>query len=363
MNKKSALIVFGLAILFAMPHQNHIYAEQNAWMFYGKGKMVEGPLPGDVIRTLINNDEATIIHLGANGMEIVRMDIKPSELCIQTETTLCFEGIVTQTKNVIAHKVGDEIRITLDLKNKKEMVSFISGAISGASVTIDLSKITMRLNEPSVISLTQEGGIAGIRNEITIDTTTWELAQNGNVIKLDANSINTISSTIKKLKFTAVDEENYLPAEGSADYFRYSLKISQGTLQKTIVWTDTSENVPKPVFAIRDVITGATHIDSEESPQVQIAKDFVVSSPTFAFDGMPDTLTVLDEVILEPFSEQYVITIGFTSLHGGYGDRADQIVTQALTPHEIIITVVENEVVSAVIDGKWDELNQQILEN
>lgn len=363
MNKKSALMVFGLAILFAIPPQNHIFAEQNAWVFYGKGKMVDGPLPGEIIRTLINNDEATIIHTGANGIEIVRIDTKPSDLCIQTEATLCFEGIVTQAKNVIAHKVGDEIGITLDLKNKKEMVSFISGAISGASVTIDLSKITMRLNEPSVISLTQEGGIAGIKNEITIDTTTWELTQNGDVIKLDADSINTISNTIKKLKFTDVDEENYLPAEGSADYFSYSLKISQGTLEKTIVWTDTSENVPKTMLAIRDAITGAAHIDSEESPQVQIAKDFVVSSPTFAFDGMPNTLTVLDEVILESFPDQYVITIGFTSLHGGYGDRADQIVTKALTPHEIMVTVVENEVVSAVIDGKWDELNQQMLEN
>lgn len=75
------------------------------------------------------------------------------------------------------------------------------------------------------------------------------------------------------------------------------------------MWTDTSENVPKIVLAIRDAITEATHIDSEELSQIQIAKDFVVSSPTFAFDGMLDTLTVLDEVILESSPEQYIITI------------------------------------------------------
>ncbi|MFN3654939.1 MAG: hypothetical protein ACK4TO_06385 [Candidatus Nitrosotenuis sp.] len=40
---------------------------------------------------------------------------------------------------------------------------------------------------------------------------------------------------------------------------------------------------------------------------------------------------------------------------------AGQIATQALTPHVIIVTVVKNEVVSTVIDGKWDGLNQQIL--
>lgn len=68
MNKKSVLLVFGLVILFAMLHQNHIFAEQNALVFYGKGKMVEGQLRGEVIRTLINNDEATIIHTDANGI-------------------------------------------------------------------------------------------------------------------------------------------------------------------------------------------------------------------------------------------------------------------------------------------------------
>lgn len=363
MNKKSGLIVLSLLGLFIIPHENNIFAEQNTWTFYGKGEMTDGPLSGEIIRTLINNDEATIIHSGTNGIEIVRIDVKPSDSCIQAENTLCFEGMVKQAKNVITHNAGDKISITLDLKNKKETISFISGIISGASMTIDLSKITMRLNDPSTISLIQEGGIAGSHNEITIDTTTWEFIQNGDVIKLDADSINTISKTIKKLKFTEADEENYLPAEGSADYFSYSLKISQGALQKTIMWTDTSENVPRPVLAVKDAIIEVMDFDVEESLQVRIAKDFVVLSPTFAFDGMPETLTVLDEVILESFPEQHIVTIGFTSLHGGYGDRTDQIVTQALTPHEIIVTVVENEIVSAIIDGKWDELNQQMLKN
>lgn len=363
MCKKSGLIVLSLLGLFIMPHENHIFAEQNTLMFYGKGKIADGPLSGEIIRILINNDEATIIHSGTNRIEIVRVDIKPGDSCIQTENTLCFEGTVKQTKNVITHNAGDEIGITLDLKNKKETISFISGTISGASVTIDLSKITMRLNDPSVISLTQEGGIAGLRNEITIDTNTWKFIQNGDVIKLDTNSINTISKTIKKLKFTEADEENYLPTEESADYFIYSLKISQGALQKTIMWTDTSENIPRPVLAIKGAIIEAMDFDVEESSQVRIAKDFVMLLPTFAFDVIPETLTVLDEVILESFPEQHIITIGFTSLHGGYGDRTDQIMTQALTPHEIVVTIVENEIVSVVIDGKWDELNQQMLNN
>jgi hypothetical protein len=62
------------------------------------------------------------------------------------------------------------------------------------------------LNDPSTISLTQEGGIAGIQNEMTINASTWELVQNDDVTKLDIDSINAISNTIKKLKFTNLNE-------------------------------------------------------------------------------------------------------------------------------------------------------------
>jgi hypothetical protein len=362
MNGKLGLAILGLAMLATVPHTNHVFAAQNTLMFYGKGVMEEGPLPGMIIRTLINDDRATIVHPGMNGIEVVRIDIRHSDVCIQTEATLCFEGTVTETKNIKTHKIGDEIGITLDLKNKKETISFISGSISGISATIDLSKFIIHLDDPFVISITQEGGIAGIQNEIVIDTTTWELAQNGHATKLDADSASTISKLIKKLKFTDINVEKYPPVEGSADYFTYTLTLLQGALQKTIVWTDTSENAPKELHAIKDVITGATQtIDSEESIQVKIAKEFVTSSPTFAFDGMPETITVHDEMILESFPEQHVITIGFTLRHGGYGDRAGQAVTDALTPHEIVVIVVENEVVSAIIDNKWDELSQQML--
>jgi hypothetical protein len=328
MKQRSCFIVFSLLILFIASHENYAFAQQNVLMFYGKGEMTEGPFPGTVIRTLINNDEATIIHSGANGIEITRIKIMPTDSCIQTQNTLCFDGVVTQTKNVVTHKSGDKIGITLDLKNKKETVFFISGIMSDASVTIDLSKIIFRLNDPSTISLTQEGGIAGIQNEMTINTSTWELVQNDDVTKLDIDSINAISNTIKKLKFTNLNEENYPPVEGAADYFSYSLTILQGTLQKTITWTDASENVPRALFMLRNAITGATHVESEESGQIQLAKNFVVSSPTFAFDGIQETLTILDERVLQSFPEKYIITLGFTSLHGGYGNRTDQIMTQ-----------------------------------
>ncbi len=89
-----------------------------------------------------------------------------------------------------------------------------------------------------------------------------------------------------------------------------------------------------------------------------IAQEFIKSSPTFAFDGMPETLEVELVAIRESFPEQYVIEADFDSLHGGYGDRTDQMVIQVITPHTMNLVVINGEVTSAILDGKWDELNQ-----
>jgi hypothetical protein len=67
-------------------------------------------------------------------------------------------------------------------------------------------------------------------------------------------------------------------------------------------------------------------------------------------------------MILESFPVQYVVTINFESLHGGYGDRTGEILTQAITPHTIIVTVVDGQITSAIIDDVWDEINQETIE-
>ncbi len=54
----------------------------------------------------------------------------------------------------------------------------------------------------------------------------------------------------------------------------------------------------------------------------------------------------------------YVIDIGFTSSSAGYGDRGSGLAAQVLTDHKIVVQVENGVVVSAVIDGVWDELTQ-----
>jgi hypothetical protein len=103
-------------------------------------------------------------------------------------------------------------------------------------------------------------------------------------------------------------------------------------------------------------------IDDPDERAIEIAKQFVIEAPTFKFDGILDTITVLDVQILESYPVQYVVTITFDSKHAGYGDRTGQQLAQVITPHHAVIKVVTGEVVSAILDGQWNELDQKTVE-
>ena len=100
----------------------------------------------------------------------------------------------------------------------------------------------------------------------------------------------------------------------------------------------------------------------EETQAIKIAKEFVTSGPTYSFDGIDGTINVGPVKMLKSYPPQYIVDISFDSSHAGYGDRTDKILAQVITPHEISVRVVNNTVMSAVIDGVWDELNQKMLD-
>lgn len=101
----------------------------------------------------------------------------------------------------------------------------------------------------------------------------------------------------------------------------------------------------------------------EEDAAVGVAMAFVKNGATYAYDGIPGTLAVRETRILESYPVQYVVVITFDSRHAGYGDRTGQILAQVITPHTAEVKVVRNTVVSAVLDGRWDELNQREIED
>lgn len=353
-----SLIALGLLI----PGQ-HAFSEQNTIKFYGKGTIDETSIsPQVMMRTLIDHDRAAFVGAGVGGIDVVRMNITTSDSCTQSQDMLCFDGTITESHNTM-HEVGDKIGITLDLAAKKEIISFDSGKIQGTVFHITLSKSQVILDGPYQITLSQQGGFAGIQKTFAINY--GELTQGDTVITLDADTLTQLTKEIKKGKLFEMPVTDYPPVQGSADYFTYSLEITQGVFTKTITWTDTSQNVPEKLFNIKDQIQGLVDIQRPgvglDTIQVTMAKEFAQSSPTFAFDGIPESLKLVDAKVMESFPEQYLITLEFTSLHGGFGDRTDQIVTEALTQHTMKILIVDGTVESAVTDDTWDEMNNQYV--
>ncbi|MBI2133620.1 hypothetical protein HYU11_02970 [Candidatus Woesearchaeota archaeon] len=84
----------------------------------------------------------------------------------------------------------------------------------------------------------------------------------------------------------------------------------------------------------------------------QIAEKWIKEAPTFSFDGFNLELKNHDEI-------EHVLEYTFMSRHAGYGDRTDKYTAEVLTPHTIKIKIVGEEVVSAIIDGIWDEIKQE----
>ena len=102
-------------------------------------------------------------------------------------------------------------------------------------------------------------------------------------------------------------------------------------------------------------------LDAGEADARRVAEEFVRNSPTFVFDGIPATLDV-GETLYPDLENTWTFVIRFESAHAGYGDRTGQMVAEVITPHEAHITVANGEVVSALMDGKWDMLAQRLVQ-
>jgi len=104
--------------------------------------------------------------------------------------------------------------------------------------------------------------------------------------------------------------------------------------------------------------TTPIHDDTTPTEAEELAIEFIESSPTFSYDGVLGSIEIIDVVAAESYPVQYFITIAFECSHAGYGDRTGQVLAQVITRHVMRINISDDRVLSAVIDGKWDELNQ-----
>ena len=94
-----------------------------------------------------------------------------------------------------------------------------------------------------------------------------------------------------------------------------------------------------------------------EEAAVRDAVSFLKSSPTYRFDGIPDSIRVESVERLAP--GRWRIILKFECRHSGYGDRSGLILLQVITPHRMELIIERGRVVEAVIDNLWDELHQR----
>jgi hypothetical protein len=100
-------------------------------------------------------------------------------------------------------------------------------------------------------------------------------------------------------------------------------------------------------------------IISDEEAALQIARHFILNAPTYAFDGIDGTLLLIETTSLESWPVQYIVILSFESSHAGFGDRSGEMLAQVVTTHVAWVKVVNGEVIQAVIDETWDELEQK----
>jgi len=90
------------------------------------------------------------------------------------------------------------------------------------------------------------------------------------------------------------------------------------------------------------------------------AESFIKGEATFKFDGMPETLKLVNT---EQQANGWTFRFEFDSRHAGYGDRTGQSLAQVITHHTAIITGENGKITLAVMDGVYEMVSQKFLKN
>jgi hypothetical protein len=91
----------------------------------------------------------------------------------------------------------------------------------------------------------------------------------------------------------------------------------------------------------------------------KIAEDWIKSNaPTYLHDGENLKLEKKEEIVK---NNLYSFVFSFQSRSAGYGDRTDRITAQVITNHEIEVIVDNGQVVKAVTDQVYSEIEKRMI--
>ncbi|MBN1643238.1 MAG: DUF4382 domain-containing protein [Dehalococcoidales bacterium] len=129
--------------------------------------------------------------------------------------------------------------------------------------------------------------------------------------------------------------------------------------EKSVTVTGNNRIQVKPVIKLT-VETSSKPADTSENGSRKLAEDFIETCPTFAFDGVKNSVQ-LKGTEAGQNSDTWILTYEFQCSHAGYGDRTGQVLAQVMTIHQARITVENGSVVEAIIDGTWNEITQETV--
>lgn len=86
----------------------------------------------------------------------------------------------------------------------------------------------------------------------------------------------------------------------------------------------------------------------------------LLNSPTFR-TGIHESVNVTDVSRVGTLTPNWVVRVGFVCLYPAYGDLVGLPRDPTYIPHSISIVVDEGVVVTAVVNGVWDEMAQKTI--
>lgn len=91
----------------------------------------------------------------------------------------------------------------------------------------------------------------------------------------------------------------------------------------------------------------------------KIALAYLIKTPTFAYDGIADTLTLVGYQKMK--ETQIAYKFRYYSRHPGYGNREGAPIPEQQTLHATIIMVTDGNVTFAGTDNKYDEMTKNYM--
>jgi hypothetical protein len=222
------------------------------------------------------------------------------------------------------------------------------------------------------------GGFAGINEELLIasDGLVLLLIDGSGVgsLRLNSSEQRELLDLLKIPIFNEGKNQSFKARPNAADFFSYIFTV---TVQDNVIevkWVDlwaAEDDLPEDLedvnlfmqrvmLKIKESIDG---LNGFEGIETQIAIEFLIQAPTFSYDGIDESIKIIDVRSLLSYPVQYIVTLQFDSRNAGYGDRSGQEVDTVITQHTAVIKIVNRTVISANLDNEWDEILQEKVPN